>query len=549
MAFLKTAEEKDWIEQAKYIQEHLSDSDIDNAFKNLPKEVQDGTIEDIKRKLKNRKKELQKYASEYSDVLDKTVMIAGTDKKDKFVLNHNGRKSIEIQVYRMKKEGDELIYTKTVNDARTKNLWIYGLDDADVFQVTGEQKSDIKIRLIGGQNNDTYNIENGRKVIVYDFKSKENTYNLDSKTKTELTDDYDVNLYNYEKPKYNVISGLPNIGYNPDDGVKVGVNINYTVNNFKQNPYTQRHIFNAFYYFATGGLEFNYAAHFPGLLGKWVIDVESLYTTPNFAMNYFGFGNETPYDNEDDLDYNRVRIRKFNVSGAIRHVGRYGSEFSVQPIFQRMTVEETENRYIDIPNIVNPIVFDSQNYGGLKVKYLFKNADFVSKPTLGIAFMASATWQTNLNDTKQNFPTLESILGFTHKIDSNGKLVLATFLKGKAILNNNFDFYHGAALGGDTDLRGYRNDRFLGNSYFSQSTDLRFSIGKIQRTVAPLTYGILGGFDYGRIWLDGEDSKKWHQDYGGGLWLNAINVITARISYFQSPDEVGRVIFGAAYSF
>jgi outer membrane protein assembly factor BamA len=163
--------------------------------------------------------------------------------------------------------------------------------------------------------------------------------------------------------------------------------------------------------------------------------------------------------------------------------------------------------------------------------------------------MASATWQTNLNDTKQNFPTLESILGFTHKIDSNGKLVLATFLKGKAILNNNFDFYHGAALGGDTDLRGYRNDRFLGNSYFSQSTDLRFSIGKIQRTVAPLTYGILGGFDYGRIWLDGENSKKWHQDYGGGLWLNAINVITARISYFQSPDEVGRVIFGAAYSF
>jgi 3',5'-cyclic AMP phosphodiesterase CpdA len=550
LAFLKTTEEKDWIEQAKYIQEHLSDSDIDNAFKNLPKEVQDGTIEDIKRKLKNRKKELQKYASEYSDVLDKTVMLAGTDKKDKFILNHNARKNIEIQVFRMKKEGDELIYTKTVNDDKTKNLWIYGLDDADVFQVTGKQKSNIKIRLIGGQNNDTYNIENGRKVIVYDFKSKENTYNLDSETKTQLTDDYDVNLYNYEKPKYNVISGLPNFGYNPDDGVKVGVNINYTVNNFKQNPYTQRHVLNAFYYFATGGLEFNYAAHFPGLLGKWIIDVESLYTTPNFAMNYFGYGNETQNnDDELGLDYNRVRIKKFNVSAAIRHVGRYGSEFSVQPIFQRMTVEETENRYIDIPNIVNPIVFDSQNYGGLKVKYLFKNADFAAKPTLGMAFMIAATWTTNLNETKQNFPTLESILGFTHKIDPNGKLVLATLIKGKAILNNNYEFYQGAALGGDTDLRGYRNERFLGNSYFSQSSDLRFSIGKIQRTVAPLTYGILAGFDYGRVWLDVQDSKKWHQDYGGGLWLNAINVITARISYFQSPDEKGRVIFGAAYSF
>lgn len=549
LALLRTAEEKDWIEQAKFIQDNLSDSDIENAFKNMPKEVQDGTVDEIIRKLKNRKRELQKYAGRYSDVLSRTVMIAGTDKKDKFVLNHNARKSIEIQVFRIKKEGDDLVYTKTLHDAKTKNVWIYGLDDNDVFEVKGDQKSRIKVRLIGGQNNDTYTIENGRKVIVYDFKSKENTYHLDSKTQTQLTDDYDVNLYNYQKPKYNVVSGLPNIGYNPDDGVKVGVNVNYTVNNFKQNPYTQRHVFNAFYYFATGGLEFNYAAHFPGLLGKWVIDVESLYTTPNFAMNYFGYGNESQYDDNLGLDYNRVRIRKFNASGAIRHVGRYGSEFSIQPIFQRMTVEDTENRYIDTPNIVNPDVFNSQNYGSLKVKYLFKNSDFAAKPTLGMAFMIAATWTTNLEDTKKNFPTLESYLGFTHKIDHNGKLVLATYLKGKAIFNNNYEFYQGAALGGDTDLRGFRNERFLGNSYFSQSSDLRLSLGKIRKTIAPFTYGILGGFDYGRVWLDGENSRKWHQDYGGGLWLNAINVLTARISYFKSPDEIGRVIFGAAYSF
>ncbi|GAA3750260.1 metallophosphoesterase [Flavobacterium ginsengisoli] len=549
LAFLRTAEEKEWVEQAKYIQENLTDADIDEAFKNMPKEVQDGTVDEIKAKLKRRKKDLQKYAREYSDVLNRTVMIAGTDKKDKFVLNHNVKKGIEIQVFRIKKEGDELLYAKNVTEDKTKNLWIYGLDDNDVFEVKGNEKSNIKIRLLGGQNNDTYNIENGRKVIVYDFKSKENTYNLDSKTQTQLTDDYDVNLYNYEKPKYNVIAGLPNIGYNPDDGVKMGVNVNYTVNNFKQNPYTQKHIFNAFYYFATGGLEFNYAAHFPGLLGKWVIDVESLYTTPNFAMNYFGYGNESQYNDDLGMDYNRVRIRKFNASGAVRHVGRYGSEFSVQPIFQRMTVEDTENRYINIPGIVNSDVFDSQNYGSLKVKYQFKNSDFAAKPTLGMAFMIAATWTANLDDTKKNFPTLESFLGFTHKIDHNGKLILATYVKGKAIFNNNYEFYQGASLGGDTDLRGYRNERFLGSSYFSQSSDLRLSIGKIRKTIVPFTYGILGGFDYGRVWLDGEESRKWHQDYGGGLWLNAINVITARISYFKSPDEIGRLIFGAAYSF
>lgn len=550
LAFLKTADEKDWIEQAKFIQQNLSDNDIDNAFKNLPKETQDGTIKDIEQKLKNRKKELQKYALQYFDVLSHTIMIAGTDKKDKFVINHNAKKSLEIKVYRSKKEGDELIYTKNVTDSKTSNLWIYGLDDNDTFEVNGNHKSNIKIRLIGGQNNDIYNIENGKRVIVYDFKSKENTYNLDSKTQTQLTDDYDVNLYNYEKPKYNVVSGLPNIGFNPDDGVKVGINLNYTVNNFKQNPYTQRHVLNAFYYFATGGLEFNYVARFPGLLGKWVIDVESQYTTPNFAKNYFGYGNETPNNDQDfGMDYNRVRIQQIKVAPALRHVGRYGSELTFQPFFEKMKVEDTEGRFINTPGIINPVIFEGQSYSGARIKYTFKNSDFKAKPTLGMAFMVMASWTTNLEDTKQNFPAIESALGFTHRIDHSGKLILATYVKGKAILNNNYEFYQGATLGGDTDLRGYRNERFLGSSYFSQSSDLRLSLGKINRTIVPFTYGILGGFDYGRIWLDGENSKKWHQDYGGGLWLNAVNVITARISYFKSPDEVGRVIFGAAYSF
>jgi hypothetical protein len=550
LAFLRTAQKQDWIAQAKFIQEHLTDADIDHAFNNLPKEVQDNTIEDIKHKLKNRKKQLQKYAATYADVLSHTVMIAGTDKKDKFVIHHNAKKSVELQVYRIKKDGEELIYSKKLNDDKTKNLWIYGLDDDDIFQVIGQQKSKIKIRLIGGQNKDIYAIENGKKVYIYDFKSKENIYNLDKKAHTNLTDDYDINLYNYEKPKYNVVSGLPNIGYNPDDGVKLGINVNYTVNNFKQSPYTQKHILNAFYYFATGGSEINYTGHFPALLGKWVLDLEAQYTTPNFAMNYFGYGNETQNNDEDfGMDYNRVRIQKVKIAPAIRHVGRYGSEFSFQPIFEQLKVENTDNRYISVPNIINPAIFESQLYGGAKIKYSFKNADFVSKPTLGMSFMLAATWLTNLDKNKQNFPTLESSLGFAHKIDTRGNLVLATIIKAKSIFNNNYEFYQGAALGGDSDLRGYRNERFLGNSYFSQSTDLRLSIGKINRTIVPLTYGILAGYDYGRVWLDQENSSKWHQDYGGGLWINAINVLTARVSYFKAPMEVGRVAFGIAYSF
>ncbi|MBW4361585.1 metallophosphoesterase [Flavobacterium sp. NAS39] len=550
IALLKTTDEKEWIAQAKYIQEHLSDADIDGAFTNLPKEVQDETIEDIKHKLKIRKTKLHQYAKEYYRVLQKTVLIVGTDKKDKFTITHTSKNNTEIAVYRLKKEGDELLYTKNFTADKTKNIWIYGLDDDDVFEVKGDAKSDIKIRLIGGQNNDSYTVENGKKIKIYDFKSKPNNYTLDSKTKTFLTDDYEPNLYNYEKVKYNAFAGFPFGGYNPDDGVKLGIVATYTVNKFNQYPYTQRHVLRANYLFATSGYEFTYNGYFPRTIGKWDFDLESKFTSPNFTINYFGYGNETV--NNDDfygMDYNRVRLRTLKAAPSIKKVGRYGSEINLATTFEKIKVEETTGRYINIPGAVNPNVFDNQQYVGAAIKYSFENYDVPSLPTMGFGFSVAVSWKMNVNHTQTNFPTLDAKINFNHKIDSKGQLVLATILKSKVLFNNNFEFYQGATLGGDYDLRGFRNERFLGKSSFYQSTDLRWNIGKIKKSIIPMSYGILGGYDYGRVWLDGEDSHKWHQSVGGGIWLNGLNVITGRITYFKGTDDRARVTFGLGYGF
>lgn len=65
-----------------------------------------------------------------------------------------------------------------------------------------------------------------------------------------------------------------------------------------------------------------------------------------------------------------------------------------------------------------------------------------------------------------------------------------------------------------------------------------------------MSYGILGGFDYGRVWATGENSNKWHQSFGGGLWLNGLNVITARITWFKSlEEEEARIGFGLGFGF
>ena len=550
LALLKTAKENEWIKQAQFIQENLTEAEINAAFKNLPIAVQDKTIDEIKQKLIARKSQLLDVASEYYEVLQKTVVIVGTDKKDKFKITAKSKKSLEVAYYRIKEEGDELIYTKEIDASQTKNLWIYGLDGDDNFEIDDNLKTKINITVIGGLNNDYYKIAKQKNVKIYDFKSEENTFSVDSKIKIVLTDENKVNLYNYEKPKYNVFSGLPFVGYNPDDGVKVGIIANYFVYKFKQNPYSQRHTFIANYFFATNGFELLYRGDFPNSIGKWDFTLDAQVTGPNFSVNYFGYGNETVNDEDIyGMDYNRAKLRVLKVKPGIKQIGRNGSELNLSAGLDRMTVEETDNRYINSPNAVNPNVFETQQFAGATAKYSFDNYDMASYATMGFGFSVAGSWTINVNETKSNFPTLETKLNFNHKLDSKGKVIFATILKSKVLFNDNYEFYQGATLGGDYDLRGYRNERFLGSQSFYQSSDVRWTLGDIRKNLLPMTYGFLVGYDYGRVWLEGEASKKWHQSFGGGLWLNGLGVLTARLAYFKSLDDKGRLSFGIGFGF
>ncbi|MCW2119493.1 metallophosphoesterase [Flavobacterium sp. 7A] len=550
LAVLKTATADDWIAQAEFIQDNLSDKAIDEAFRSLPKEVQDRTISSLESKLKTRKKELVHYAIAYAKTLEKRVLIVGTNKKDQFIIERKSGNKLQVTVNRIKKDGPELLYTKIISGKKTKHLWVYGLDDDDTFEVKGNAKTTVRMILLGGLNHDNYTVENGTGVRIIDFNSKKNTFDVAIETKKQLTDDYTVNSYNYNLPKYNAFSGLPTIGFNPDDGVKLGIIANYTVNNFKQNPYSRKHILKANYYFATSGYELLYSFKAPKISTKWDFNLETRFTSPNFAINFFGYGNQTINTEElNGMNYNRVKISIVTIAPQFEKIGGFGSRLQIQPTFENIQVQKSATRYIATPTIVDPIIFTNQQFAGLTVGYHYENYDNPSLPTMGMGFSLIGSWKTNLSETRKNFPTIESKLNFNHKIDAYGKWVVASIVKAKAILNNNYEFYQGAVLGGDTSLRGFRNQRFLGKSSFYQSSDLRYNIGNIKESIVPMSYGVLAGFDYGRIWLDGENSSQWHQAVGGGLWLNGINTLTARLTYFKSKTEEARISFGLGFAF
>src|SRR5690625_3880585 len=147
-----------------------------------------------------------------------------------------------------------------------------------------------------------------------------------------------------------MFSLLPSGGYNPYDGVKLGLDATLRINRFDRDPYTQRHNLLANYYFATGGVEFTYTGTFAKFINKWNLEVQTRFTTPAYTINFFGYGNETEnFQKTLGMDYNRVKIQSFSVSPSFYKISRNNSRFDINMKFEDIKVSKNEEESQDRP--------------------------------------------------------------------------------------------------------------------------------------------------------------------------------------------------------
>ncbi len=549
MALLSETDIALWMDQAKFIQENINTAVIDEAFASFPKEVRDETIDNIKKTLLARKQNLVNTSKEYFKVINKYSVVTGTDKDDYFAINSLKNGNIEVRGYRIKNgEKKDLFFEKEYSPEFTKEVWVYGLDDDDVFDVN-TTSSKIKVRIIGGQNNDQYKIsEKSKKVHTYDFKTKKNTYDEAFGGTVHNINDYDTNTYEFLKIKASNNQFLPTIGFNPDDGLRIGFTDTYTFNGFRQNPFTQQHTFNAAYYFATNGFDLGYNGEFANVFENVNLELNARFTSPNFSINFFGLGNETPNnDDELELDFNRVKIETIKFAPSLVWRGYLGSKFRLGVSYENYDVEETEGRFIE--GFFTDAGRDTQqDFFGVDAEYGYSNTDNEAFPTMGMSFSLHGGYKTNLQDSDRAFGFIIPSLSIDHQLCSNGRLVLATKLKGHFNIGDDFEFYQGASIGANNGLRGFRFQRFTGKTAYFQNTDLRYSFRKRQTGLLPVTPGIFGGFDYGRVWLPQDSSDIWHTSYGGGFFLNGADILSANFGFFNSSDGP-RFAFGVGFGF
>lgn len=535
---------KDWEHQAAYLQNHLTDGAIDRAFQELPKEVQ-GPVEDIKQKLKGRRDNLPKMAKQYYDYFNRFEVLLGTEKDDHFAIvrDLDGETTVSIQ-----RKGQELLH-RTFRKSETKEIWIYGLDGQDTFKVTGRGQRPIKIKVLGGMKHDTYDFGNIRNIKLYDYASKPNTI-VNGRSRKWLVDDYDIHQYNPKKVKHDQNQLLPILGYDPDDGLRIGAVDHYTYFGIPVNPFTQRHSWSASYYTATSGYDLTYEGEFAHFFHNWNLVVGAHFASPNFSNNFFGFGNETTYDKDVvSLDFNRVRIGGRRASISLKYRGINGGSFTMGPVVEQFEVENSFGRFIgSFPN--QSTFFERQTYGGVQFAYNFENKDNPVFPTLGMAFGIEASYRSNIGglSPKNQFVHLAPHLALDHRLNEGGTLVLATTLAGDLILADRFEFYHAAHIGGNNGLRGFRNERFTGKYSFYQNTDLRTVLGSLRTSIIPLQYGLSVSYDFGRVWVKNDTSNVWHQSFGGSFWIEGLGAFTTNMGFYSSSDG-GRAVLTFGFAF
>ncbi len=545
-AFLKSIIWDDWQKQVQFIQETLTDDTIEAAFKTLPEAAQDESIVKIKKIMKARRDNLSSIAKRYFKYLMSHQIILGTEDKDEFLITRLPHGETKIELITEDGESFERIYNKNI----TKNIWIYGLDDEDTFKIIGSGDDYIPLKILGGENNDVYDFETTKAAKVYDYKSKKNTFTNNGIRKW-LIDSYDINTYNDASRKLDAFTTLPLIGFDQDAGFNMGLSGTYSTYGLANNPFSSQQTATAKYYSATNGFEVNYMGEFAHVFYNWNFGFDARYTSPNFAINYFGTGNDTFYDDDAvNLDFNRVRIRQWNVSPSLKY-RKERLQFRIAPIIESMEVAYDANSVTGIIGVLDPTddVFNSQLYAGAEVSLQYKNKSgemaFIRR---GFQFDLTAGYKTNIDAYDNEFTYIKPTLSIDYPLHPSGMAVLATKIGAQMNFGNNYEFYHAATLGGNTNLRGFRNERFNGDTSFYQSTDFRVGLCQFKTSYIPLRLGLSAGFDYGRVWVDGENSDKWHNSYGGSLFINGFKALTANIGYYMS-DETNRVIFTLGFAF
>jgi hypothetical protein len=557
-------------EVARELQAQMTDAAIEAAMRSMPPEWYAIDGEQLTKDVRMRRDGIVEYARKFYLHLADRVDVRGSDRDDVARIAHGDDGTLRLTLAPLGADGTPgaSYYERRFSPKETEEIRLYMLGGNDRVVASGANRDGIRVRVLTGAGADTVDDAQSGGLRVRDWQGSTTVRRgpgtrVSDREWSNPAPDKDrpwLEPRNYGHWTVPLVEAW----WQPNQEFIVGGGFTRTAWGFHRYPWASLHSFALLYASGYQNVRATYT-------GQWRLSDTSLVggVTARFSgienMNFYGFGNETPAI--DDKALYKTETNEYTIFPALhyqpgRRLDLYvGAETRVVQTKGGDSLVEQEKEYgsgkFGEVAVRGGIELDSRGRSVSMTEARGMAAPDASAaaaaaPASGVRVRAEGFFVPKAWDVTGSFGGLDgSVAGYL----GDQKLVLATRVGGR-VLWGPYPWFesasisgHAGGLGAEGKVRGYYDGRYRGDSSLYGNAELRWWIGKRKGAALPLRWGLTGFCETGRVWLEGEDSKRWHTGYGAGLMVQLIGTPMALQGSIANGDEGVRLYVGGGYSF
>jgi hypothetical protein len=528
--FTNNLDETDWQKATQHITQSFSDSVIVAALQKMPSEVYKLSSNSLIDKLKQRRIALQNSSMNYYRFLNKVIDVTTSDKNEEIVIKDTLGGKLSVVIHKITKSDDlgKRIYHRILDPAITKEINIYTHGGEDLVNISN-YASPIKIRVIGDATSPKhYSIVGSNtflnKIHVYEGLNNAIFTGESSAIHQHLSNE-PSNTSMIVSDRYDQVIPLFNAGYNVDDGFLLGAGVKWVKTGFRKFPYASSQQFVFTHAFASSAFSIRYEGEWLETFGKADFVMTANIQAP-FTRNFFGLGGRSVFNQSGDFrNFYRTRFNIYEFSPTIRWRGQGMSGLSIGPALQiyQLSADDNTSRFITNTNLLNSYdsntIYDRKAHLGLRMSYIRDKRSNALFPTFGSYINIQLSGFGGLNDKSNSYGQMMVQLAGYKSIDRKSNLVIANRI-GAGVSVGKPNFYQSLFLGGQDNLQGYSQFRFGGEHILYNNLEARLKVANLASYLLPGQLGLVGFYDVGRVWQNGQNNNNtWHQGVGGGVYF------------------------------
>jgi hypothetical protein len=258
------------------------------------------------------------------------------------------------------------------------------------------------------------------------------------------------------------------------------------------------------------------------------------------VVEFHGFGNDVPLSHDS---FFHVKQTQYSFRPAIGVSLNPESEISIGPVIRYTSTDSATDRFISQER---PYGFPRFGQAGVELRAKYDTRVYPDTLKPRAIFELDGAAYPAIWDAESAYESLDGVVSTFFTIPIPKKPVIALRGGGKKVFGD-FPYFDAAFLGGSHSLRAENRQRFAGDASLYGSAELRVPVAQFP-LIVPLDVGVLGFFDAGKVYVDGESPGGWHKTKGAGLWIGFLDPGKSINILFTDNDD-HRVITNIGFAF